>query len=127
MMWVKLSAPRIRTRIGIRKTFLWIRIRIKIIRIRNTDPVTASSSVPTFWVIHYWYIRVQNFFFHIVDLMGIKRRRILRRFQKYKLTLGTNCTKKKLFLKNMLNWDFSWVSPNIACFLGIAFSGAFCR
>jgi hypothetical protein len=44
---------------------------------------------------------------YTVQYMGIKRCRTLRRFQKYKLTLVTKCTKKKLFLKNMLNWDFS--------------------
>jgi hypothetical protein len=31
--------------------------------------------------------------------MGIKRCRILRRFQKYKLTLVTKCTYTKLFQK----------------------------
>jgi hypothetical protein len=24
--------------------------------------------------------------------------------------------KKKLVLKNLQNWDFSWISPNLACF-----------
>jgi hypothetical protein len=43
-------------------------------------PVTTSSLVTTFWVMH--YIRVQNFF-HNMDFMGIKRRRILCRFQKF--------------------------------------------
>jgi hypothetical protein len=33
---------------------------------------------------------VQNFFLNM-DFMGIKRRRILHRFQKYKLTLVTKC------------------------------------
>jgi hypothetical protein len=36
--------------------------------------------------------RGQKIFFHNVGLMGIKRLRILRRFQKYKLTLVTKCT-----------------------------------
>jgi hypothetical protein len=36
-----------------------------------------------FWVIH--YIRVDKKNFHNMDLMGVKRCRILRRFQKYKL------------------------------------------
>jgi hypothetical protein len=33
-----------------------------------------------------------KFFIHNMDFMGIKRYRILRRFQKYKLTLGKKCT-----------------------------------
>jgi hypothetical protein len=57
--------------------------------------MTASSLVKTFWVMH--YIEVQNFVFHNIDFMGIKRCRILRRFQKYKLTLVTKCTQKKIF------------------------------
>jgi hypothetical protein len=36
--------------------------------------------------------RGPKFFFHNMDFMGIKRCRILRRFQKYKLTLVTKCT-----------------------------------
>jgi hypothetical protein len=40
-----------------------------------------------------------------VPFMGIKKHRILRRFQKYKLTLVTKCNFKKLFLNNLLNWD----------------------
>jgi hypothetical protein len=36
--------------------------------------------------------RGPKFFSHNMDFMGIKRRRILRRFQKYKLTLVTKCT-----------------------------------
>jgi hypothetical protein len=47
------------------------------------------AEVITFRVMQ--YIRGQKFFFHNVGLMGIKRRRILRRFQKYKLTLVTKC------------------------------------
>jgi hypothetical protein len=54
------------------------------------DPVTASSLVKTFWVMH--YIEVQKLFFHNMGFMGIKRCRILRRFQKYKLVLKTKCT-----------------------------------
>jgi hypothetical protein len=53
------------------------------------DPVTASSLVPTFWVNN--YIRVKKIF-HNVDFIRNKRRRILRRFQKYKLTSVTKCT-----------------------------------
>jgi hypothetical protein len=53
------------------------------------DPVTASSLVKTFWVMH--YIEVPHFF-HNMDFMGIKRCRILCRFQKYKLALVTKCT-----------------------------------
>jgi hypothetical protein len=49
---------------------------------------TSIAEVIAFWVMHY---RVQHFF-HNVGLMGIKRHRILRRFQKYKLTLVTKCT-----------------------------------
>jgi hypothetical protein len=44
-------------------------------------------------------IRVQ-LFFHNTGFMGIKRRRILPRFQKYKLTFVTKCTFKKLVRKN---------------------------
>jgi hypothetical protein len=33
----------------------------------------------------------QFFFLHNMDFMGFKRRRILCRFQKYKLTLVTKC------------------------------------
>jgi hypothetical protein len=72
-----------------------------------------------FWVIH--YIRAQKICFHNVDNMGVKRCRILRRFQKCKLTLVTKCTLKKLFPQNMLNWDLFRKSPNLACFLGITF------
>jgi hypothetical protein len=46
---------------------------------------------------HYIHRGPKNFFFHNMDFMGIKRCRILRIFQKYKLTLVTKCTKKKLF------------------------------
>jgi hypothetical protein len=53
------------------------------------DPVTASSLVKTFWVMHYKEVK---FFFHNMDFMGIKRCRILCRFQKYKLTLVPKCT-----------------------------------
>jgi hypothetical protein len=38
-----------------------------------------------------------NFFIHNMDFMGIKRRRIWRRFQKYKLALVTKCTQRKVF------------------------------
>jgi hypothetical protein len=34
-------------------------------------------------------------FFHNIGFMGIKRRRILRRFQKYKLVLVTKCTQNE--------------------------------
>jgi hypothetical protein len=40
-----------------------------------------------------------KFCIHYMDFMGIKRSRILRRFQKYKFTSTTKCTKKKLFKK----------------------------
>jgi hypothetical protein len=43
------------------------------------DPVIASSLVKTLWIMHY----VKIFFVHNMDFMGIRRRRILRRFQKY--------------------------------------------
>jgi hypothetical protein len=63
----------------------------KISKKKLFDPVTASSLVMTFWVMH--YIRVQNFLFTIWTYgYDIKRRRILRRFQKYKHTLVTKCT-----------------------------------
>jgi hypothetical protein len=39
-----------------------------------------------------YFIRIQNFFFTIGDCIGIKSRRILRRFQKHKLTFVTKCT-----------------------------------
>jgi hypothetical protein len=35
--------------------------------------------------------RGQKIFFHNMDFIGIERRRILLRFQKYKLTLVTKC------------------------------------
>jgi hypothetical protein len=38
------------------------------------------------------YIRME--FLNNLDNIGIKRRRILRRFQNYKLTLVTKCTLK---------------------------------
>jgi hypothetical protein len=47
---------------------------------------TCVAEVITFWCMHCIGV------FHNVGLMGIKRRRILRRFQKYKLTLVTKCT-----------------------------------
>jgi hypothetical protein len=53
------------------------------------DPVTASSLVKTFWVMHYIEFKI---FFQNMDFMGIKRRRIARRFQKCNLTLVTKCT-----------------------------------
>jgi hypothetical protein len=40
-----------------------------------------------------------NFFIYNMDFMGIKRHRILRRFQKYKFTSATKCTYKKLLQK----------------------------
>jgi hypothetical protein len=40
----------------------------------------------------------QKMFFHNVGLMGIKRRRILRRFQKFKLKHSDKMRLKKLFL-----------------------------
>jgi hypothetical protein len=53
------------------------------------DPVTASSLVKTFWVMHYIEVKKNV---HNMDFMGIKRCRILCRFQKYILTLVTKCT-----------------------------------
>jgi hypothetical protein len=41
----------------------------------------------------------QTFFFQNIVVMGIKRLRILRRFQKYQLTLVTKYTKQELFQK----------------------------
>jgi hypothetical protein len=55
------------------------------------DPVTASSLVTTFWVMHYTY-KSPQFFIHNMGFMAIKRHRILHRFQKYKLVLVTKCT-----------------------------------
>jgi hypothetical protein len=49
-----------------------------------------NNWVKTFWVTH--YVEVQNFFSHNMDFMVIRRRRILHRFQKYKLNLVTKCT-----------------------------------
>jgi hypothetical protein len=53
----------------------------------------------TQWLLHRRYrhsFTIQykglKFFFHNMDFMGIKRRRMLRRFLKYKLTLVTQCT-----------------------------------
>jgi hypothetical protein len=60
--------------------------------------VTVSSLVTTFWVMDYMY-KGPTFFIHNMGFMGIKRDRILRRFQKYKLTLVAKCTQKKLFKK----------------------------
>jgi hypothetical protein len=37
----------------------------------------------------------QKLFFHNIGFMGIKRRRILRRLQKYKLVLMTKCTQNE--------------------------------
>jgi hypothetical protein len=52
-------------------------------------PLASSAEVMTFWVMH--YIEAKNCF-HNVGFMGIKRCRIERRFQKYKLVLKTKCT-----------------------------------
>jgi hypothetical protein len=52
-------------------------------------PLASSAEVMIFWVMH--NIEAKNFF-HNVGFMGIKRRRIERRFQKYKLVLKTKCT-----------------------------------
>jgi hypothetical protein len=57
--------------------------------------VTASSLVKTFWVMNYIDCRGSKIVFHNMDFMAIKRRRILCRFQKYKHTLVTKCTKKR--------------------------------
>jgi hypothetical protein len=74
------------------------------------------SLVLTFWVIH--NIRVKIFFLHNIGLMGIKRRRILRRIHKHKLTLVTKM-KKKLFLKKRAKLRlFLWKSQ-FSMFLGI--------
>jgi hypothetical protein len=85
------------------------------------DPVSASSLVTTFWVMH--YIGVQNFFIHNTDFMGIKRRRMLRRFQK--------CDKmhlKKLFKKKeCLYYTRDPLCRNENFYPGIYFLGAFCH
>jgi hypothetical protein len=50
------------------------------------------------WPLHHWSRLFGSwgpkFFFHNMDFMGIKRRRILCRFQKYKLISVTNAPKK---------------------------------
>jgi hypothetical protein len=49
------------------------------------------------------YIWVKNDFFRNIGFMGIKRRRILCRFQKYKLVLVTKCTQNELIkIKDLL-------------------------
>jgi hypothetical protein len=56
--------------------------------------LAASSQVYTFRAMQ--YIWVKNDFLTIyVGFMGIKRRRILHRFQKYKLVLVTKCTQNE--------------------------------
>jgi hypothetical protein len=62
-------------------------------------PPASSAEVMTFRVMH--YIRVRNCFW-TMGFMGIKRRRIVRRFQKYKLALASKCTYKKLFQDNFV-------------------------
>jgi hypothetical protein len=56
--------------------------------------VTSSSLVTTIWFIR--YKRSKQIFPHNMNFMGLKRSRILRRFQKYKLTLVIKCTQKKI-------------------------------
>jgi hypothetical protein len=65
-----------------------------------------------------------NFFVYNLKTMGIKRRRILRRFKKNKLTFVTKCIYTKFFQNNMLNWDLHKKSQ-FSMFLGITFLGAF--
>jgi len=67
---------------------------------KNLSPVTSSEKCFKSLVMH--YIRVKFFFLHNKDLLGIKRRRILRRIKKCKLTSVQNCTKKKLWAKKDL-------------------------
>jgi hypothetical protein len=61
--------------------------------------VVASALVTTFWVIQYITSFEVGIFSLNLDYMGIKRRRILYWFQKYKLCILTKCTYKKLFQK----------------------------
>jgi hypothetical protein len=67
-----------------------------------------SIGLYTFWG---QYIILGRKLFLNLDCMGIKRRRILRWFQKYKLTSVTKCTYKKLFQKKV----------QIVCVFGITF------
>ena len=55
------------------------------------DPMTSSAEPLTFWVMH--NIRVKKKI-HNGDLLGIKRRRISRRIQKYKLSYVKNAQEK---------------------------------
>jgi hypothetical protein len=56
-------------------------------------PLAASSQVYTLRAMQ--YIWVKNDFFHNIGFKGIKRCRILVRFQKYKLVLVTKCTQNE--------------------------------
>jgi hypothetical protein len=81
----------------------------------------------TFWVMHYTY-KGPKIFFHNIDFMGIKRCGILRRFQKYKLTLVTKCTKKSYSRKK--NFFTTQGAPCVLTkifILEYLFLGAFCQ
>jgi hypothetical protein len=89
-------------------------------------PLTSSYLVMTFWVMH--YIRLQHFFFYNMNFMGIQRRRILHRFQKYKRTLVTKCTLKKLFKKKeFLYYTGGPLRTDENLYTVKSFLGAFCH
>jgi hypothetical protein len=63
-----------------------------------------------------------------MDYMGIKRRRILRRFHKYKLTLVTKGTSNKLFKKKeFLNYTGGPCVLKKIFILEYLFLGTFCH
>jgi hypothetical protein len=63
-------------------------------------PPACSAEVTTFRVMHY-IGKGQKLFFRNIEFLGIKRRWILRRFQKYKTCLSEKkCTYNMLFKEN---------------------------
>jgi hypothetical protein len=90
-----------------------------------SDKVIAPELVTTYWVILNNTLSTGGNFFHPnLNYIGIKR--ILCWFQKYKLTLATKCTHKKLFQNNYFFVKI-WKKPQFAMFFGITFLGAFCH
>jgi hypothetical protein len=69
---------------------------------QNLLPVTASSLVLTFWVIH--YIRVKKYF-HSVDFMGIKINKNAEFYVDLKNLPWRQNAPKKVIPKNMVNYD----------------------
>jgi hypothetical protein len=77
--WVDIGT---RTKVPLKFVIPYLSKVTKINEKKCFDPVTASSLVKTFWVMH--YKEVKKILFHNMDFMGIKRCRIFVDFKNIK-------------------------------------------